>query len=606
MNKQQAAVAPAATAPVAFFQLTKVDEEKRLVYGRAVQEVPDRVGEVLDYESSKPLFEAWSKSQREASLGKSEGNVRSMHKTDSAAGIVVPGGLVFNDVEKAIDITTHVVDDQDWKKVLSGTYTGFSVGGSYLKKWADGNKTRYTAQPSEISLVDRPCIPTAKFFDIQKADGTVLHKNFALTDEEAALAKAFPKDAKKGDKHTVDGKDYEHDGEDWKECAAKVDAPTTVETALEKRAAEVQSQARELTLGQLRKGLLDAGVSEAALDAMTADAMVDAYAVELLKLEAEDLAKGAVEVDVPGTEAEVNEFLKVLATHKLAFKDAVNMVKGLVERKPELLGGAYGELLVRKAEPALAAAPSPEDVTRAIEALVVEKRAVLLTGDTKALTTEQEAELRKEATRAVLLKNFSTCAEFAQLLDGLARLAKRSEYEALIEQDASPLPGALKAWVTEGGALLSKMALETMKETGSGTEALNVPMALSDAAKELVKAVRDYKPDTLSKADAGSSSEVLQKVATLETENAELRKVVDETMPVLKKLQADIDLLKAQPVGGIRLRAVGKSDDLDYSNDPLKKVEPVKDGLGQPQDAATLIKAAHQMGGQPLHLPLAK
>lgn len=167
-----------------FFQIRKVDEEKRLVYGRATQEVLDRSGEVMDYDSSKPLIQAWSDETAAASGGLSKGNVRSMHRNDIAAGKVVE--IEFDDTAKAVDLVVKVVDDAEWAKVTEGVYSGFSMGGKYAKKWSDPSITtakgtaavRYTAVPSEISLVDRPCVPTAGFFDIMKADGTTVQKAF--------------------------------------------------------------------------------------------------------------------------------------------------------------------------------------------------------------------------------------------------------------------------------------------------------------------------------------------------------------------------------------------------------------------------------------------
>jgi hypothetical protein len=151
--------------------LTKIDQERRLVFGRAVQEVPDKSGEILDYATAKPAFEQWSKHFEQVTGGLSKGNLRVMHKKDAAAGKIVD--LSFNDAEKAVDICAKVVDDQEWKKVLEGIYTGFSVGGSYAKKWKDGDLTRYTPRVAEISLVDSPCIPTCRIVDLVKADGTV-------------------------------------------------------------------------------------------------------------------------------------------------------------------------------------------------------------------------------------------------------------------------------------------------------------------------------------------------------------------------------------------------------------------------------------------------
>jgi len=163
-----------------FAQIRKVDEAKRMVYGRAVQEVVDRVGEIFDYEKSKPYFQEWSKGFYDATDGKSQGNIRAMHGKVSA-GIVKQ--IDFADTEKAIDIAAHINDDQEWKKVLDGNYTGFSIGGSYVgdkitEKVDDKEIRRYVANPSEISIVDSPCIPTARFFEVVKADGAIAKVDF--------------------------------------------------------------------------------------------------------------------------------------------------------------------------------------------------------------------------------------------------------------------------------------------------------------------------------------------------------------------------------------------------------------------------------------------
>jgi hypothetical protein len=172
---------------VLFAQIQKVDEAKRLVYGRATQEVVDRSGEIFDYASSKPNFQKWSNEAVEATDGKSLGNVRAMH-SNVAVGKVTE--LNFNDDEHAIDVVAKVVDDNEWDKVLEGVYTGFSIGGSYQKRWKDGDQTRYTADPSEISLVDRPCCQTATFFDVQKADGSLAKVDFKAQPETPELTEA--------------------------------------------------------------------------------------------------------------------------------------------------------------------------------------------------------------------------------------------------------------------------------------------------------------------------------------------------------------------------------------------------------------------------------
>lgn len=155
--------------------MTKIDEEKRLVYGIATQEVKDRSDEVMDYNSTKPNFEKWSQDIEKATNGKSLGNVREMH-SNKAAGKITE--LNFNDDNKAIEVCAKVVDDDSWNKVQEGVLTGFSIGGSYVKRWSNGDgTTRFTAEPAEISLVDLPCCPTATF-DVIKADGATEQRKF--------------------------------------------------------------------------------------------------------------------------------------------------------------------------------------------------------------------------------------------------------------------------------------------------------------------------------------------------------------------------------------------------------------------------------------------
>lgn len=169
-----------AKAPRVFVPLTKVDEEQRLVYGTITEQILDKSGEMMDYDTSKEHFEKWSNDIHVASGGLSKGNLRVMH------GLQVAGKLTeidFNDDAKSIEVCSKVVDDGEWAKVLEGCYTGFSVGGKYGKKWkdvVDGETIqKYTAIPNEVSLVDNPCVPSATF-SLVKADGA----------EEAIMFKA--------------------------------------------------------------------------------------------------------------------------------------------------------------------------------------------------------------------------------------------------------------------------------------------------------------------------------------------------------------------------------------------------------------------------------
>lgn len=176
-----------------FIPIHKIDEERRLVYGIATAESPDKQGEICDYATSKPFYEKWSADIEKASDGKSKGNLRVMHG-NKVAGTIPQ--INFNDEEKQIEICGKVVDNDEWKMVLAGAYTGFSQGGSYEKKWKDGDYTRYTSNPCEISLVDNPCLSSATF-EVLKADGSKelrkfqnLEQNTMTKNTEKEIAKS--------------------------------------------------------------------------------------------------------------------------------------------------------------------------------------------------------------------------------------------------------------------------------------------------------------------------------------------------------------------------------------------------------------------------------
>lgn len=161
-----------------FIPITKVDVARRLVYGTIAEEVPDKSGEIMDYETARPEFEAWSAEIGKASNGKSAGNLRAMHGSVAAGRL---DRIVFDDKEKRITTVAKVVDDAEWDKVLEGVYTGFSMGGKYKKRWRDAIRpelTRYTPEPMEVSLVDNPCIPSATF-EVLKGDGSIELRKFA-------------------------------------------------------------------------------------------------------------------------------------------------------------------------------------------------------------------------------------------------------------------------------------------------------------------------------------------------------------------------------------------------------------------------------------------
>lgn len=166
-----------------FIPFTKVDETRREVSGIVTAEQPDKDREVCDYEKSKPYYRAVIDEIGKATNGSNYFPLRRMHQLDAVGKAI---GFNFDDTDKEIQMTFKVVDDDAWKKVQERVYTGFSQGGRKVGDQVPDpvykGCMRYVADPSEISLVDNPCLPSAHFAYV-KADGSVEMRKFLKTAE---------------------------------------------------------------------------------------------------------------------------------------------------------------------------------------------------------------------------------------------------------------------------------------------------------------------------------------------------------------------------------------------------------------------------------------
>jgi HK97 family phage prohead protease len=165
--------------------IQKVDSEARIVYGYASTETVDSSGEIVKKSAIEEALEDYL----------SWGNVREMHAL-SAVGKTVEASI--DDV--GLFIGAHIVDDAAWKKVKAGVYNGFSIGGKVLARDPKNRKIVTKVLLNEISIVDRPCNPDAKF-DIWKAVG--LSGVRAAPAPESDVARALRK-SDETYRHTVD------------------------------------------------------------------------------------------------------------------------------------------------------------------------------------------------------------------------------------------------------------------------------------------------------------------------------------------------------------------------------------------------------------------
>lgn len=441
-----------------FAQIKKVDEAQRLVYGRAAQEVVDKSDEVMDYASSKPHFASWSADVAKDSGNLSLGNVRAMHGKVAAGKLTA---IEFNDAEKAIDVVAKVVDDAEWKKVLEGVYTGFSIGGSYVgtptvEKMDGKDVKRYTAKPSELSLVDRPCIPSAKFFEVRKADGATEQVEFKEspadpvevtgTDAEviafgkmlndASLTMADAIELLKGGMPAFLAAKKKKKGEKEGE-----EDETAEEEAAEGEAKEGEEATEKNTPVSLRKGVYDCGYFTSALQALVCLKKNAAY--EAMKEGDNSPIPGKLDACVALVGEVFKAFIdEVMKESKAGTEAETAGMFALAQQAEELRKSFVGEPLAKLAsdELLLKIAPAAHVITdsSALEKMVADAIAPLAKQLDDAAKTIKKLEAMPAAPRIALMavakgQDLGTEEEVAKVEPVRDRAGKENEVASLIK-----------------------------------------------------------------------------------------------------------------------------------------------------------------------------
>lgn len=201
--------------------IAKVDKEQRLVTGIVTQEILDKQGDIVDYETAKKFFTddtLWP------------GNMREMHQPKAVGKKVA---VECDDANKTITLTSRVSKGapDTWEKILDGTLAFYSIGGNgdrVTEKQAGGGtaKRLFLKQLAETSYVDNGACPTAKFEIVKTVDGALVDaeapdpeeivdpvtKATAALDDAVEKAKGDKADEKDDEKHKTasgeEGKEY--------------------------------------------------------------------------------------------------------------------------------------------------------------------------------------------------------------------------------------------------------------------------------------------------------------------------------------------------------------------------------------------------------------
>jgi phage head maturation protease len=175
-----------------FGELTKVEPQEDgtiKVYGIASSGARDAAGEIILPEAMRSAIPDYM----------AFGALREMHQPHSAAGTALECSV---DAAGVTQFAAHVVDPLAVKKVQTGVYKGFSVGGKVLERDPNDRSTITKIRLSEVSLVDRPCNNDATLnlwkADIADPEGADMSKPYVPTNDEvkaeaAVLAKAAGK-----------------------------------------------------------------------------------------------------------------------------------------------------------------------------------------------------------------------------------------------------------------------------------------------------------------------------------------------------------------------------------------------------------------------------
>jgi hypothetical protein len=220
-------------------------------------------------------------------------------------------------------------------------------------------------------------------------------------------------------------------------------------------------------------------------------------------------------------------------------------------------------------------------------------------------------------------KGMYDVSNFAQLLNNIGYLASDTEWESQSEGDNSPIPQAMRDWLSQGIVIFQAMAAEETAEMMARLQAM-VPASnvidsihagaktddlakagakFSTATKAALKAAHDAcKAADKALADLGYDQEAddedagktdnggdLAKLAgELDTVKADLVKASDER-DILKKRVAELEAQPAPTKGAVKAITVEKSQDTSAVNDDA------------PKSAFDAIKKAHQTGGRSLY-----
>lgn len=172
-----------------FVPITRIDEEKREVWGYATTDQVDTFGTVFPFEASKKAYAEWNDNFERLTDGESKGNLRAMHQKIAAGKVIA---CEPDEEKRGIYVGAYVADDKEWEKVKARVYTGFSHGvlQTTPSVFERRNGKLIEIVPAfavqELSLADKPSCPGAVMTLFRRAEDPATPETPAVPDPAAA------------------------------------------------------------------------------------------------------------------------------------------------------------------------------------------------------------------------------------------------------------------------------------------------------------------------------------------------------------------------------------------------------------------------------------
>jgi hypothetical protein len=437
-----------------FLPIQKVDAVNRLVWGTLTEEQTDRSGEIMDYATSRPLFEKWSQDLAAVTDGKNYGNVRAMHKGIAAGQFIEP--LTFDDATRSISGCAKITDDAEWKKVEERTYTGFSIGGGYAKRWLDPSKAgviRYTAEPAETSLVDLPCCKGATF-KLVKADGITEEVEFLKTYDPPVEGNPIPPLSL-----SPSDIDYKPDGKD---PVAKSTEPADPQSELEQvwKAKDGTTFAKKADAVKHNEEL----ATTAAVDGVVKPAQTALDKLQGLIDGVTDPADPVVKHKYSeGERTEMAKSGQALSDGSFPIKDKQDVENAVKDWGRAGAKDSVKKHIIDRARAIGAADALPDNWGEGKEKDSKPAKKV-------ATHTMWKGIPQDKRTKELLHKDLWDIGRVACILDDLKWLRDSMLIEEALEGDTTALPDAMKAIVNDLCTFLMAMVSEEMKEIMTDTD----------------------------------------------------------------------------------------------------------------------------------------